>query len=118
MAGAAAGPELLLGGVETAGAAGIQHLLALGLEIAEELLLRTHPRVVEARREVAFAGGGCCVFERPVLGDPFHQPAVQHRDVAMAEGPERPPDTRCREPAISVIDHDPRSVADAELLHP
>src|SRR5882724_412010 len=102
MSGAPSRPDLGFGGVEAPRRACIQHLLALAVEIAQELLFRAHHRIVEARREMALGRMRRHVLDRPTLGQPFHQPTIEDGDVAMAEYPESPPDTWRGETAIAV----------------
>ena len=56
-------------------------------------------------------------FERPALGLPPRQPAVEQRDVVVAEQPQQPPGAPGRGQADRVVDDDPVVVADAALRH-
>src|SRR5262249_45352009 len=91
VAGAAAGPQLRLGGVESAGGTATQRLLAPSVEVAQHLFLAAHLRVVEARGEMALLQLDLAVLDRTVLRQPLGEPAIEDRDLARAEDAEHPP---------------------------
>ena len=78
---------------------------------------RTSPACA-AGGEVAVAQHRLAGLERAALGAPLRQAAVEHRDVGLAEEPERPPDPRRAEHADAVVDDDAVAVADAHRPHP
>src|SRR3546814_15811473 len=81
MAAAPAGPDLRLAAVETAAATGIENLFAPALQVAADLLLVAHHRVVEPRGEMPLARHRRQVFDRPALSQPFRQATIEERRI-------------------------------------
>lgn len=103
---------------ETLGRPGVEHLLVAAVEIG------AHERLVDD--EVRGQGGGELRLagllgaggERPPLGAPFSEAAVEDRDLRGAEMPHHPPRPRGGPQRRIVIKDDAAVVADAERLHP
>jgi hypothetical protein len=111
MAAPQARARLGLSAGEAPGRPRVDHLLAPGDQIGADLLEVAHQKIVLASREMGLARDHRAVVHRPPLGQPFCQPAVEHRDVRMAEQAQHPPDARARRVAVVVVDHDSRAVA-------
>ena len=60
---------------------------------------------------------GLAAFQRPALGDPLLQPAVEDRDVAGTEVAQHEPAACRRAQGRVVIDDDAVAAADSDLFH-
>jgi hypothetical protein len=91
MAAAQSRPGFRRGAVEPAGGARIDDLLPAGREVVDEgASVADHCRV-EPRREMALWRARHRHVERPPLGLPFGQAAVEDRDIVVAEEAQHPP---------------------------
>ena len=107
MTAAQARPRLGLHAGEAPGRAHIQHLLGAALDDRAHLIEQTHARTIRRRGNVGRAlGRHAPGLDRPALGAPFGQAAIEYRDALMTEHLERPPRARGAELARAVIgDH-------------
>ncbi len=74
--------------------------------------------LVEQGGEMTMAMGMAAALGRPALGDPFHEAAVEDRDIMSAERLQHPPGPRRRVQRAVVVDDDAIAVADPQRLHP
>src|SRR5262245_14024194 len=92
VAAANAGPRLRLLGAETRATPRVGDRRGRGAGDRRHLALVAHQHGVEAGREVALlAWLRFTLLERAALRLPFRKPAIEHRDILMAEDPEHPP---------------------------
>ena len=97
--------------------AGVDDLRVAELGAGGDLGHVAHEARVAAGGEVAVAQDRDPVLDRPALGAPLRQAAVEDRDVGLAEEAEGPPDPGRAEDAVGVVDHHPVAVADAHGAH-
>src|SRR5947199_8487896 len=114
MTAAQSGPGFGCRTVEAAGGAGVDHLLTPGREIAEEGSLVAHQRGVEARGEGARLRRWYRGVDRPALGLPLRQPAVEDRNFVMPEEAQHPPGAPRRGEPGAIIDDDAVIIADTQ----
>lgn len=67
--------------------------------------------------EMAIPHDGGHIIHLAPFGDPFLQPAIQHRHIGMAENPEHPPDTGRGKQPVLIIDHDTMTITDPHRPH-
>ncbi|MNI56708.1 hypothetical protein D3C73_1117270 [compost metagenome] len=102
---------------EPSGAACIDHLKAVR-QRGPDLIEIRHGVGVEPRLEASGAWRGwSSALQRPPLGLPLRQTAVQHAHAPGAHRPQRPPDARCGEQPLRVIDDDVVRRLDAHRAH-
>src|SRR5271166_6692686 len=111
---AQAGPGFGRGAVEAAGGARIDDLLAAGCHVLDQGPLVADQGRVEPCREMTSRGGREGGVERPSLGLPFGQAAIEDRDLMMPVKAQHPPGAPSRRQTDTVIDDDPVTVADTE----
>ncbi len=115
MAGPQAGPRFWRFAAKTVGRPGVDDLCAACGDDLADPLERCHGVGVLMRSESVRRPGDRAGFERPALGLPFRQPALENEHVLGAEQAEREPHPRRSEHAVAVIGNDGVVVADAEL---
>ncbi len=111
---AAHSPRLGIGAGEAARGAVVHHLLGRMLEVRQHLLEAPHELGPEAGLEACLRRPDRPIVERPALGAPLGEAAVEHADVVMAEDAQGPPDPGRAERALGVVDDERVRIADAE----
>ena len=114
MTAAQPGARLRLAGREAARRTRVQHLLAPRREVVAHRRQVAHEPGPQRRLEGAALGLRLAGLERPPLGLPLGEAAVEHGDRIVAERAERPPHPRRAHDATRVIDDDAVVGTDAE----
>ena len=111
---AQAGPRLRLRACEAPARAGVEYLFPVRVEIGLDLRDVAHELGPESRAKRSRRRSGGAAAQRPALGTPLRQPAVEHGDGLVTEDAERPPHAAGGDAVPAPVDHHPVAVADPE----
>jgi hypothetical protein len=112
-----AGTRLGLGAAEAPCAARIEHLLPGADDIGEDVGLAAHLAGAGPRREPAGSHRARAALERPLLGAPLADPAVEDRHLLDPVHPANEPGARRGLHRAVVVDHQPVAVANPDRGH-
>src|SRR5205085_2054307 len=84
-------PKLVGGALKPAGRARVDDLFATARDVGTDRLFVAHQLGAKARGELPRWDAGCTGFERPALGPPFRQTAIEQCDIVVPEQAQHPP---------------------------